>query len=231
MSFLSSLSIDLKPPVTCGIPLSHRDKIVKDLTRKVPVGPTGEANAYKATLSYKSGFYCDYSPIILFQLGIRERPELREIINSLFYPDLTGEEIRAQRKAGTVTMYLNRVWPVIKSAIIDARMIGGPGIYEVYDYRFYIIMGGVMGYVYADDMSTAKILGQTIFGFVAPSGKLRVRYVEYGDRSSVDMLNVSLLAKLSENRKNAKDRVEALEDKLLYIAAHIDVISDYVSEP
>jgi hypothetical protein len=229
MSFLTTSAI-MPAPVICGIPISHRDKIIKDLARKNPLGPLADLSIYESKPCYRSAFYHNYSAAILFQMGIRDIERLREVTSSIFYPNLSLDEIRQQKKTGTITKYINRIWPLIRSAIIDTRISGSLGIYEVYDYKSRTILGGIVGYVYANDLKMAKVLGQMILGFITNNEKLSIRYVEYGTKETVEILNISLMSKLAENRKIFVNRKNILKEKIENIATHIDLLTSIVGE-
>ena len=162
----------------------------------------------------------------MFRLGIRDKDALREAISEIVYPGFTEDEIKTTRRAGTITKYLNRVWPILRSAVLGVKSGGAPGVYEVYDCRFGGFNYGTIGYVYADDMSTAEIMGRTLFSYMTPDGDLRVRFVEWENKEWVDILNLALMSALSEQTSKLFEKKKSLEKIIEHNRSHISSLSN-----
>jgi len=212
----------------CTLPTSHCTKILKDLIRKNPLGPIGDLSDYKDTSAYQPEHLKGYAPIALFRLGIRDKDTLRHEIIAIKYPGSSSEDLKNSRRSGIITRYVNRSWPILRSAILSVKSSGGLGIYEVYDYRFGVHSLGTLGFVYADDMSTALIIGEAIFGFIAPDTTLRVRFVEWEDKDCVDILNLGLMSTLSENITRLTEKKEELEKIASLNKSHIESLANIV---
>ena len=214
----------------CTLPIAHRDQIIRDLARKTPVGPTGELSVYRDDSRYRAEHLKGYSPASLFRMGIRDKDFLRDRIVEVLYPGYTEEDLKTKRKTGAITRYVNRVWPVLRSAVLSVKSGGGPGVYEIYDYRFGLFSFGTMGYVYAEDMETASIIAKTVFGFVVEEDTLRVRFVEWENRECADILNLSLIATLSENVKTLLNRRKEIDDSVDKNSSHMIALSNIMSQ-
>ena len=214
----------------CTLPIDHRDQIVKDLSRKTPRGPVGDLSLYKDDSKYRTEFFKGYSPDVLFRLGVRDKDSLRVLMCNILYPGYTEEKLKTGRKTGPITRCVNRVWPILRSAVLSVKAGGGPGVYEIYDYRFGLYSFGTMGYVYADDMSTASIIGKTVFGFMVPDDSVRVRFIEWENRECADILNLDVIATLSENLSKLTDRKKDLDSALEKNSAHIDALANIMNK-
>jgi len=214
----------------CTLPITHRDRIVKDLVRKNPFGPVGELSIYRDDSKYRSDHLRGYKPSSLFRLGIRDKDFLRQIIASIVYPGLTEKDLKVNRKSGPITRYVNRAWPILRSAILSIKSGGGPGVYEVYDYRFGFHTYGTMGYVSADDPTTALIIAKTVFGFIVPDDTVRVRFIEWESRDCVDILNLSVIAALSENIQKLENKKKEIDNTVEKNKSHMDTLSNIMRQ-
>lgn len=208
------------------IPADHCVRIIKDLMKKRPLGPVGVLASYKDDALYQPEHLSGYSPLIIFRLGIRDKDTLKIAICNIVYPGCSEEEIKVTRRSGTITRYLNRVWPIIRSAVLGVKSGGASGLYEVYDCRFSALSYGIIGYVYADDMSTARIIGKTLFGYMMTDGDLRVRFIEWENRECLDILNIGLMASLSERTNKLVEKKENLEKVIEHNKSHIKALSN-----
>lgn len=230
MSYGVSRYTTLKIDPICTLPIDHRDQIVKDLARKKPQGPVGDLSIYRDDSRYRSEHLSGYAPDALFRLGVRDRDTLRELVSRMLYPGLTEENLKEGRKVGFVTRCVNRAWPPLRSAILSVKSGGGPGVYEVYDYRFGMCSYGTMGYVYADDMTTATIIAKTVFGFMVPDDSVRVRFIEWENKECADILNLRVMSLLSENVSNLSDRRKEIDDAVKQKRSHIDALYNIMNK-
>ena len=68
-------------------------------------------------------------------------------------------------------------------------------------------------------------MAQTLFGFVSSKSSVRARFVEWGDADLVDMLNIELMAAVSEERKKLRSRIEDLSEKIEAMTTQLDLIA------
>ena len=229
MSILSTRRAYPQPPVECSIPESHKDKILKDLLKNKPSGPTDDTKIYAAESgTYRERLYHGYRYDTFFRLGVRSEEDLWEALCDVMYPEVNPEDLTRNQR-GAITRSRNRVWPSIKNSIMDTRVIGSRGIYEVYDYSsFFTISGGTLGYVYADDLKTAQLLAKTLFGFMTDEKSVRVKYTEWGNRELVNMLNVGVIGRIAQECDDMHQRVKTLEKKIKSATCQIDLLTSIV---
>ena len=101
MSILSTRRAYPQPPVECSLPESHRDKILKDLLKNKPTGPTGDMSVYRSEAgTYRERLYHGYRYDVFFRMGIRSEEELWEALCDVMYPETHVNELtRNQRGA------------------------------------------------------------------------------------------------------------------------------------
>ena len=229
MSVLSTYRAYPEPPVLCTIPLEHRNKILQDLLKNKPAGPIDDMEIYQSEKgSHRERLYHGYHYDVFFRMGIRSEDELWHAICDVMYPSFQPESLTRNQR-GAVTRSRNKIWPSVKNSIVDTRIIGSRGVYQVYDYNyFFTLSGGILGYVYADDSKTAKLLAQTLFGFMTDTKTVRVKYTEWGDKSLVNMLNVGVIGRIAEECDQMKKRKTLLEDKMKAATCQIDLLSSIV---
>jgi len=75
-------------------------------------------------------------------------------------------------------------------------------------------------------MPTAQIIGKTIFGYMTPDGNLRVRFVEWESREFIDILNLGLMASLSETTDKLKEKKDSLGKTIAHNTLHIKALSN-----
>ena len=107
---------------------------------------------------------------------------------------------------------------------------GGPGVYEVYDYRFGLYTFGTMGYVAADDMATALIIAKTIFGFIVPDDTVRVRFIEWESRDCVDILNLGVIATLPESISSLEGKKKEIDNTVENNKSHMDALTNIMRQ-
>lgn len=224
---VSRYSLPKLDPV-CTLPATHKISILRDLIRKNPAGPIGVLEIYRDSSIYKPEHLKGYDPTSLFRLGVRDKDALRQEVSRMIYPGWTEEDLKLNKKSGIVTRYVNRAWPTLRSAILSVKSIGGPGVYELYDYGSSIHTYGVVGYVYACDMNTAIIIGKTTFGFVKSSTSFRARFLEWENSEFADILNLGLMASLSENITQMSKRKEEIEKSVNHNSLHIEALTNIV---
>lgn len=229
MSILSTRRAYPQPPVECSLPESHRDKILKDLLKNKPAGPTGDMSLYRSEAgTYRERLYHGYRYDVFFRMGIRSEEELWEALCDVMYPETHVNELTRNQR-GAITRSRNRVWPSIRNSIMDTRIIGSKGIYEVYDYScFFTISGGTLGYVYSEDLKTAKLLARTLFGFMTDEKSVRVKYTEWGDKDLVNMLNVGVIGRIAQECNDMQQKAKTLEEKIKTASSQIDLLTSIV---
>jgi hypothetical protein len=225
MSVLSNFRVYPTPPVLCSIPIDHRDKILRDLLKKKPEGPIGDLSLYQSVGYQRERLYYGYRYDIFFRMGVRSEEDLWEVIREIMYPDRVTEDLTRNQR-GAVTRSRNKLWPTLKSAIVDTRIVGAQGIYEVYDYSYcYSLSRGILGYVYANDVKTARLLAKTLFGFMTSEKTVRAKYAEWGDKSLVNMLNVAIISRIAQESDQMQEKIVALKEKIQSATCQIDLLT------
>lgn len=217
------------PPV-CSVPTSHRDLILLDIIASKPSGPIGETEIYRDTSKYKAAYMHDYDPVVFFRLGVRDKDALKDQIRRLKFGGDSDEELKEKNRSGALTRFTNRGWAILRASLLSVKSVGSQGVYEAFDYTFGSVSGGVLAYVYAENMDTAAIISKSLFGFIAPNENIKVRYIEWETKEYADMLNVRLVSALSESYQKLVKRREDIGQKIEEVNAQIESITNIVQE-
>ena len=210
-----------------------RDKIINDLLRKRPEGPTfitrrqmvyKTANIYDTLADkYRDVIISEnvpnfgYSNQVLFDLNLHSPAATRTYLSDLFfqkdeYTLTKGQKISLSRKH-------NRLWYRLKTPVREMLDSGGSGIYRV-NKRW---SSGGVGHLCAPDKESAQQMANLFYGFLAEDGKLEVKYIRSGDISQLKGFNDSLIESKErdiERRKKEIARIHAqIEDNKRLISA------------
>ena len=217
------------PPV-CSVPALHRDLILLDIIAAKPVGPMDETEVYRDTSNYKAAYMHDYDPVVFFRLGVRDKDSLKEQIRRLKFNNESDETLKAKNRTGALTRFTNRGWAILRASLLSVKSVGSQGVYEAFDYTFGSVSGGVLAYVYADSMDTAAIIAKSLFGFMASSENIKVRYIEWESKEYAAMLNVRLVSALSESYQKLVERRKEIGQKIEEVSSQIESITNIMQE-
>jgi hypothetical protein len=203
---------------------ARRDKIIIDLLRKRPEGPTLQ---HRRTMIYKTENIYDsladkyrdvvvsenipnfgYSDQELFDLNIHDVSAVRSYLSQLFFEKeeyliTKGQKISLSRKH-------NRLWQRLKGPVKAILDKGGDGIYCVHQ-RW---SSNKIGHLCAPDKESAQQMANLFYSFVAKDGRLEVKYIRSGDISQLESFNKKLIDQKMKDIERRKREIERISEQI-----------------